>query len=472
MALLWQRKAGSRQNGRRRSLQGQLLRWVLGGVGLLWALATLFSWRFGQYETDELLDSHLAQAASMLIAHFGHDDEVKLHTELQVAPSLHRYAPRIAFQLWHDDILILRSDNAPTESLGPRSEGFSDVDVGGQTWRVFAARDANRETLVMVGERREARDAILAAVLRGMLMPLALALPALAVVVWWMVKRALLPLRRLGTVVAARRADQFEAVELARAPAEVLPVVQALNGLFLRIEVLLVSERRFTADAAHELRTPIAAIRMQAQAAMVSSDPVQRRHALQATLLGCDRASRVIEQLLTLARLEAAPPTSGQRFDLCASAREEMAELAGLPLAEERDLQLEAPETAPVIGQPGLASILLRNLVDNALRYSPPGSVVRVTICNDVDEGAVRLWVEDSGPGLSVEMRQRLGERFFRVTGTQASGSGLGWSIVRRISAALNVEVQVEASKDLGGLRVGLSFPQQPEQVSGARTGQ
>ncbi len=458
------RKEGFGRSGRRRSLQGQLLRWVLGGVGVLWALATLFSWRFGQYETDELLDSHLAQAASMLIAHFGHDDEIKLHTELQVAPSLHRYAPRIAFQLWHDDILILRSDNAPVELLGPRKEGFSDVDVAGQTWRVFAARDANRETLVLVGERREARDAILAGVLRGMLMPLALALPALALVVWWVVRRAFLPLRRLGTVVAARRADQFEAVELARAPAEVLPVIQSLNGLFLRIEALLVSERRFTADAAHELRTPIAAIRMQAQAAMAASDSVQRRHALLATLQGCDRASRVIEQLLTLARLEAAPPTSGQRFDLCASAREEMAELAGLPLAEERDLQLEAPETAPVIGQPGLVSILLRNLVDNALRYSPLGSVVRVTIRKGAEDGAVTVWVEDSGPGLSAEMRQRLGERFFRVTGSQASGSGLGWSIVRRISAALNVQVHVDASADLGGLRVVLHFPQQVEQ--------
>lgn len=457
------RLSGTGRGGRRRSLQGQLLRWVLGGVGLLWALATLVSWRFGQYETDELLDSHLAQAASMLIAHFGHDDEIRLHTELKIAPSLHRYAPRIAFQLWHDDILILRSDNAPTELLGPRKEGFSDVDVGGKTWRVFAARDINRETLVLVGEHREARDAILAAVLRGMLMPLALALPALALVVWWMVKRALLPLRRLGTVVAARRADQFEPVELARAPAEVLPVVQALNGLFQRIEVLLVSERRFTADAAHELRTPIAAIRMQAQAAMAACDAAQRRHALQATLLGCDRASRVIEQLLTLARLEAAAPTSGQRFDLCASAREEMAELAGLPLAEYRDLQLDAPDTAPVIGQSGLVSILLRNLVDNALRYSPPGSVVRVTIRTDGEEGAVRLSVEDSGPGLGAEMRQRLGERFFRVTGTQASGSGLGWSIVRRISAALNVQVAVETSADLGGLRVELRFPKQIE---------
>ncbi len=141
-----------------------------------------------------------------------------------------------------------------------------------------------------------------------------------------------------------------------------------------------------------------------------------------------------------------------------------MAELAGLPLAEERDLQLEAPETAPVIGQPGLVSILLRNLVDNALRYSPLGSVVRVTIRKGAEDGAVTVWVEDSGPGLSAEMRQRLGERFFRVTGSQASGSGLGWSIVRRISAALNVQVHVDASADLGGLRVVLHFPQQVEQ--------
>jgi two-component system sensor histidine kinase QseC len=239
------------------------------------------------------------------------------------------------------------------------------------------------------------------------------------------------------------------------APIEIRPLVVALNGLFERIEQLLESERRFTADAAHELRTPIAAIRAQAQAALTVQDGALRRRALQSTLAGCDRATRVIEQLLTLARLEASVALEGKRCDLTALVREEMAELAGLERADQHDLQLDAPDQAWVLTQPGLMSILVRNLTDNALRYSPAGSVVRVLI-EAVGTEKVQLVVEDSGPGMTAEQRQRLGERFFRVTGNQASGSGLGWSIVRRISTAVDAQVSVDASADLGGLKVSV----------------
>jgi two-component system sensor histidine kinase QseC len=437
-------------------LQGQLLLWVLTAVTLLWATATFFAWRDARYQTDELLDGHLAQAAAMWIVHFGDDDEVHLHGELRVAPTLHRFAPRMAFQLWHDNLLLLRSANAPTASLGSLSRaGFSDVQIEQQHWRVFVAQAPGHETAIMVGELRDARQEIVQTMLRGTLLPLAVVLPLLALVIWLAVRRALLPLRRLGLVVAGRRADRFDPVELKDAPIEIRPLVVALNDLFERIEQLLESERRFTADAAHELRTPIAAIRAQAQAALTVQDGMQRRRALQSTLAGCDRATRVIEQLLTLARLEASVALEGKRCDLTALVREEMAELAGLERADQHDLQLDAPDQAWVLTQPGLMSILVRNLTDNALRYSPAGSVVRVLI-EAVGPEKVQLVVEDSGPGMTAEQRQRLGERFFRVTGNQASGSGLGWSIVRRISTAVDAQVSVDASADLGGLKVSV----------------
>lgn len=441
---------------RAESLQGQLLIWVLTAVTLLWATATFFAWRDARYQTDELLDGHLAQAAAMWVVHFGDDDEVHLHGELRVAPTLHRFAPRMAFQLWHDGILVLRSANAPTAPLGQLTqEGFANAQVEQQQWRVFVAHSKGHETVIMVGELRDARQEIVETMLRGTLVPLTVVVPLLTLVVWLAVRRALRPLRRLGLVVAGRRADRFEPVELKDAPMEIRPLVMALNGLFERIEALLESERRFTADAAHELRTPVAAIRAQAQAALTVQDSTLRRHALQSTLAGCDRATRVIQQLLTLARLEATVALEGQRCDLTALVREEMVELAGLEQADEHDLQLDAPDQAWVMTQPGLMAILVRNLTDNALRYSPMGSVVRVVI-ESVDATHVQLVVEDSGPGMTPEQRQRLGERFFRVTGNQASGSGLGWSIVRRISAALGAQVSVDASADLGGLRVGV----------------
>jgi two-component system sensor histidine kinase QseC len=229
------------------------------------------------------------------------------------------------------------------------------------------------------------------------------------------------------------------------------PVVAALNALFHRIEDLLTAERRFTADAAHELRTPIAAIRTQAQVAWAEADTDKRRHALQATLAGCDRAARLIDQLLMLARLEAGPAPTRTEVDLTALARRVVTELAGQALDKAQDIELIAPASRRVEGHEVLLAALLRNFVDNAIRYSPSQAHIRVRVH---EAGEVWLDVEDSGPGLSEADLGRLGERFFRGEGHQAPGSGLGWSIASRIAAAHGCHVVAMRSADLGGLRV------------------
>jgi len=249
------------------------------------------------------------------------------------------------------------------------------------------------------------------------------------------------------------------------APSEMLPMLDALNALFARTAGLIESERRFTADAAHELRTPIAAIRTQAQVALGEHDDGRRRHALQATLEGCDRATRLVEQLLALARLEAgaAPVSGGVAWS--ALARQVLADLAGRAHDKAQELELdtedattERPEGACAVrGDATLLQMLVRNLVDNALRYSPTGARVRVRVRRDGPLAV--LWVEDSGPGLDEAQMARLGERFFRVLGTAESGSGLGWSIVRRIAQAQQLTVRVGRSTDLGGLAVEVAGP-------------
>lgn len=316
-----------------------------------------------------------------------------------------------------------------------------------------------------------------------------MALPLLGLSVWWAVRLGLVPLDRLGRELATRDPAELTPVRIDDAPAELLPLIQALNELFDRTHALLSSERRFTADAAHELRTPIAGIRAQAQAALAVADPAARRHALQATLAGCDRATRLVQQLLTLARLEAEPQCRQGRADLVALARDEVVEIAATAFEEGQDLQFEAPEEAgwlQVRGEPTLLAVLLRNLIDNALRYSPAGATVRVTVLppaqaetstsvmpdgTETPVPRARLIVEDSGPGLSPEHLQRLGERFFRALGNDRPGSGLGWSIVRRIAMALQLDIQVDRSPDLGGLRVSVAVamaPQEPEPESTA----
>lgn len=458
---------------RRSSLRARLLGRVLAGVSMLWMLAAVLAWVDTRRELDDLLDGHLAQSAALLIALQLEDGG---EAALPPASNLHRYSPRVAFQVWRDGVLEMHSWNAPAEPLAPLEPGFHLSHLAGRDWRVYAARPRQAsDVIVLIGELGYSRDEILQAVLRSSLLPLLVALPLLGLSVWWAVRIGLVPLDRLGRELAARDPAELTPVRLDEAPDELLPLIHALNELFGRTHALLSSERRFTADAAHELRTPIAGIRAQAQAALAVADPAARRHALQATLAGCDRATRLVQQLLTLARLEAEPQCRQGRADLVVLARDEVAEIASTAFDEGQDLQFEAPEEEgwlQVRGEPTLLAVLLRNLIDNALRYSPSGATVRVTVqppvelpeaadggADEATPGPARamLIVEDSGPGLPPEHLQRLGERFFRALGNERPGSGLGWSIVRRIALALQLGVQVDRSPELGGLRVRVS---------------
>jgi two-component system sensor histidine kinase QseC len=442
-----------------RSLQGRLLALILSLVCGVWIATTVLTWRDASDELDELLDSHLAQAASLLVAQQAgeiEDDEHGVN-----APLLHHYAPKVAFQVFHEGRLALRSSNAPAEPMltlmGSAEEGFHSTTMGGVKWRVFATHGTDRDTQVFVGEQVESRDAILWAVLRSMLTPMAIALPLLAIALWWAVRQGVAPMRALGRTLAQRQAETLQPIAVAGAPAEMTPMLQALNGLFQRIADLMASERRFTADAAHELRTPIAAIRTQAQVALASEDDGERTHALQATLQGCDRATRLVEQMLTLSRLESGDAPVSSRLDVGTVVREVVADVAHLALAKGQTIEVEADHQYWVQAEATLLSVLVRNLVDNAIRYSPIGASVKVALQNA--NGGISLTIEDSGPGMSDIDLEHLGERFFRVLGSGQSGSGLGWSIVRRIASVVGADIVVSRSASLGGLAAAVRFP-------------
>ncbi len=446
-----------------RSLQGRVLALVLGLLVTVWGLAALWTWRDVRHELDELLDSHLAQAAALLIVQQVRElaDDDDDHDRAVDAPSLHRYAPKVAFQVFHEGRLALRSANAPTAAMVPPADGrrgttasgFGTVQLEGVTWRVFAATGAERDLQVFVGEQVRSRTEILRAVLWSTLAPLALALPLLALGTWWAVAASLRPLRQLRRSLAARSPQALQPVAVDGAPTEMQLMLDALNGLLTRIESLLAAERRFTADAAHELRTPIAAIRAQAQVALAEAGDEARQRALRATLAGCDRATRLVEQMLTLSRLEAGAERGHAPLDLAALAREEAATLAGDAIARGQALTLRADAPCPIVGDATLLAVLLRNLIDNAIRYSPDGARIDVAVAGGGDRWA-ELSVQDSGPGLSDADLGRLGERFFRVLGTGREGSGLGWSIVHRVAAAHGARIEVDRSPTLGGLRV------------------
>lgn len=441
-----------------RSLQGRLLVLVLGVVTGVWVATAAMTWRDVRHELDELLDGHLAQAAALLVVQ--QSGEVGDGHEAADVPTLHRYAPKVAFQVFHEGQLTLRSPNAPDLPMGGGKSfkpGFATVAIEGFAWRVFAAQGAEHDVQVYVSERMDSRNSILWAVLRSTLWPMLVALPLLALVSWWAVYRGVAPLRKLGRTLAARQPQALQPVVVAGAPSEMVPLMDALNGLFDRIARMIESERRFTADAAHELRTPIAAIRAQAQVALGETDDAMRRHALESTLQGCDRATRLVEQLLTLSRLEAGAAPALVPIDLAALVRQVVAEAAPQAIRCQQAITLEADGQFPVHGDSILLAVLVRNLVDNAIRYSPPGASVSVSVA--AGAGGTVLRIEDSGPGMKKEEAQRLGERFFRVVGTGQGGSGLGWSIVRRIAALHQASIQVRKSPGLGGLTAEIEFP-------------
>ncbi len=438
------------------SLKQRLLVTLLGSIALVWLATAVFSYFDARHELDELLDAHLAQSVSLLVAQTGHDLE-EIDTERM--PQLHKRARSVAIQMWENgDSLRLHSASAPVERLSAQDEGFSDAQIDGKRWRVFSGWDAERHYLVQVGERYDTRDEIAANLAKNLLLPLLFALPLLGLLVWFNVARGLRPLAELGRQVAGRDPGNLGTLDAGVIPREVMPLVENLNRLFERVAQLIENERRFTADAAHELRTPLAGLKTQAQVARASAIAAERTRALDHVIAGCDRATHLVEQLLTLARLDPDQPGSkAQACDLRALASTAVAELAPYAWSKKVDIDLAEGAAVEVTGHAGLIAILLRNLIDNAIRYSPEGAGVHVRAAGD--GGAATLTVSDQGPGIPADERGKVGQRFYRVLGTEEFGSGLGLSIVRRIAELHGASVDLAESEQGKGLSVTVRFP-------------
>jgi len=435
---------------KRRLLAGLLLTTVLA-----WSVALFWSYRDTRHELNELLDAYLAQSASLLIAQLGHEPE---EIDTEHVPTLHRYSRKVAFQVWEaGERLRLHSAAAPNTRLSNQLEGYSDATVAGERWRVFSAWDAEHRFLVQVGERREVRDQLAREIAENLMRPLLLSLPVLGLIIWLGVSRGLRPLNALRQQVEARDPNNLAPLDSANAPTEVAPLLGALDNLFARVRNLLDQERRFTADAAHELRTPLAAIKTQAQVARAAVADEERKRALDNVLIGCDRAAHLVAQLLTLARLEPGQLSRRESCDLRKLAAEAIAEMAPGAVEKGVEVQLNAAAESKVNGDPDLLRILMRNLIDNAIRYSPSGSSVQVSVREH--EGRAEFAVSDQGPGIPAEAKELVWERFHRVLGTGEEGSGLGLSIVKRIAELHGAEAALMEGEAGKGLCVVLKFP-------------
>jgi two-component system OmpR family sensor kinase len=291
------------------------------------------------------------------------------------------------------------------------------------------------------------------------LAPIAVMMPILMLVVWWVVSESLTPVARVRKQVASRQADDLSPVSEAGLPDEVRPLVHELNLLFGRVRTAFDAQQNFVADAAHELRTPLAALKLQALSLERADNDEARKVAQGRITAGVERATRLVEQLLVLARQEAgaAEGVATAPVDLADLARRTVGEMVAVAQAKGVDLGLQHADAAPVMGQAGALAILMRNLVDNAVKYTPGGGMVDVAV--HVVQGAAVLTVEDSGPGIPAEERERVFDRFYRIAGSEAAGSGLGLAIIRAIAGRHGARLTLDASERLGGLLVRVTFP-------------
>jgi|CXWL01.1.fsa_nt_gi two-component system sensor histidine kinase QseC len=438
------------------SIRRRLIILLLGSVTAAWLAVTVAAYFDAHREADRLLDAHLAQVTTILAVGAGHE-----LLELDPEDSAEfteggSYGHKVSFQVWNDDgEIVLSSKDAPGHRLSSANEGFSDSELAGRRWRVFTTWDREREFRIEVGEDHSVREAIARRVALNALLPLVAGLPMLGALVWWSIGRALRPLAHLGDQVAARDPLELRPVDLT-GPAETMPLVRRLNELFQRIQRASELERRFTADASHELRKPIAAVRAQAEVARTTPSAGVRDAALDQLIRASDRMADLLDQLLTLARLEQTDTAaSAEPVALDQVARVAIADLASAVSMDEIDIELDAPTSVPVRGNATLLGILVRNLVANALRHGAPPIFVQV-----VREAAVvTLRVRDAGPSVSPAELGRLGERFFRGAAAAGGGSGLGLSIVRRIADLHHATVAFGAGPDGRGIEVCVSFP-------------
>lgn len=437
------------------SLRYRLVGLLLVAVTIAWGGVSVTTYRDARKEIDSVLDAHLEQAASLLADQANHE---LLEIGTEGLGGLAPYSNAVIFQVWGaEGQLLVRSRNAPASRLSAQDRGFSDAQFGREHWRVYSARSPEHQALVQVAESREGRDRLTGRFIAHALWPLLIALPLLGLAVWLSVARALRPLRALNAEVDRRRASDLQPLPTAAVPQEVVSLVDHLNSLFERIRGTLQSERRFTSHAAHELRTPLAAIRAQAESAVDAGDGEARRRALENVIVACDRLSRVVSQLLTLARMDEDPSPVPSACCIDEVAARVIAELAPNALDRGVDIELKSAARVRVGADPDLLAILLRNLIDNAIAYGGTGGSVEVSIT--MTPSGVELTVIDNGPGISESELAQLGTPFFRGSQPGGTGTGLGLSIVRRIAERYGADLRFRSAAPDRGLRVTVGFP-------------
>jgi two-component system, OmpR family, sensor histidine kinase QseC len=434
-----------------KSLRLRLFATLLAATGIVWLAAVIWIYVGSRAEVEQVLDTRLQEAARMVASLASSFESLPGKAAPAAIAQLGSYERQLSCQIWSlDGRMVAKSSGAPDKQLSSASSGFSSRTIDGETWRVYSVEDADHNLRVMVGDRLSLRERLVTDLIKGLMLPALLIAPLLGAAIWASVGQGLRPLRRMAQDLAARSPEDMRPVEADRTPIEVRPLAVALNGLLGRVEAARRHEREVTAFAAHELRTPLAGLKTQAQVALAAEDPKVVRRALGQMVAAVDRSARLVRQLLTIARLDAdAAEASRSPIKVGPVLAEIVAET---PKDEETAVTIDASARDMVLNtNVDCLRLALRNLHENAVQYTRGGRIIWTA------QGR-SLSVEDEGPGIPPEELEKLGSRFFRGKLRSPIGSGLGLAIVKLALSKIGGELAISNRTDTSGTRSELVF--------------
>ena len=450
-----------------KSLKSRLFLILVAATSLIWLAATCWIYVGATREVESVLDARLQEAARMVLSLASGNGvgSAQNNGDAGQAPEILNYERQLSCQIWSlDGRLVARSSGAPNESLSDKRAGFSERHINGETWRVYTAEHTAKGVRVLVGDRLGLREHLVGEIIKGLLAPLLLTIPLLGLLIWASLSRGLRPLQALAQELGRRNADDMSPVETGTIPAEIGPVISSLNNLFLKVLDAMRHEREITAFAAHELRTPLAGLRTQAQVAMVAKDSATRDAALRQIIFAVDRTTRMVRQLLAMAKLDSNHEPKRSSINV----RDLIQEVIDSLPASDRNAPVGLDpvlKNTVVTANRELLLVAIRNLHENAVRHMQQHGVIRWA----AEEGSdtLTVYVDDEGPGIPEDEIPLVTNRFFRGRNKSPLGSGLGLSIVDLALRTSGARLVLQNRSDTRGLRAQIVW--EIEQDEGTR---
>ena len=448
-------------NAVRWSLRRSLLAILLLITVSVWVCGGIIVYLDAEQESQELFDRSLAKTAHLLLTLAEHEVEERMAlTDHEIAESdVQEQSNNLLFQIWsQDNRLLYKNNGAPNNAITDgNSLGFGWAKINGVTWRTYTARNSVHPLQIQVAEPLSYRSEISGRFALKLLLAALMILPLMAGAIWWSINRLFRVLRRSADEVATRTPNDLRKVDLIGVPTELHSLLNAINHLFERVSNAMDQEQRFTANASHELRTPLAAIKTNLQVIQRARNDNERQEAVDGLLISVDRATRLVEQLMTLARLDPQHPHDPKlkKVNLATFLSDHFDEITKNLDVRNRVFSTQLDDAVCLIN-PDSMVILVRNLIDNATRYTEENDEIRLS--SGIKENQAFLCVSDSGPGIPVEMREKIFERFFRLPGSQASGSGLGLSIVKNIVMTHGAKIEMSDGIGARGISITIFF--------------